>query len=1351
MKNLIKYGRCHIHSENSTFDSKSSVKQIVDKAVSMGSKNLCLTDHGILTGIDDFLELGKTTGLNTIPGVEAYIQNEGDLHYSHLIIFAKNNDGYKAITLAVTESNKNLDGTIPKMNREIIEKYFGKDSIGYNNVYVTSACMNGPLMVILRSNEYLLKEITKMKVKKQSLISPDNKSFLKLQKEVNSLTKEITELTKEIKEIEKISKRKFGKTERSLKKLDESSDEYKAMNTELNNLKNETQKARETLPIVVEELIKLKVNFSEKNHNLKEYNVLVDNWKFFDNNIKILEAKIDSDEDLYQKALLEAKWYNETIGYGNFYIELQNHRIEQEIKYMPIVAKIAKELNVPVIAANDEHMIEPSDFEGREIMKFLRFNEYKEPFEQDKELYFKSDDELSSILKEILSDDIVEEAMENLSILNNCHVTMLEEQHYPKYADNANELIKQFCEDRISWRYPNTKDFTEEHRKRLNYELDVITSMGYSDYFLIVQDFLDYGRSLGNVPDEEIQNSPLDLEECKKWVKDNGWDVGVGIGPGRGSAVGSIVSYLLGITDVDPIKYDLIFERFLSKERVSMPDIDSDFKTNIRDRVIDYVKAKYGKDAVCCIITKNTQAPKGAIRNCARYYGAKKYGDNDFLLSKANMLAKLVPGEPGMTFEKCDKQNIFSGIIDEDEKRILELARSVEGSVVSYGMHAAGVIIADNGDVKQYTPLRYNTKKSQWTTQCNKEQSEHKGLLKMDFLGLRNLDVITECLQLVEKRKGKKIALKDIPFVKEVFKTIFSKGLTNNVFQFESAGMKNMLQRFCPDTIEDIILLVAVFRPGPIQYLDSIIEVKQGKKTPEYVLPEMKDILGKTYGYPVYQEQIMQIYNKFAGYSLGKSDDVRKCMSKKNTEKLVKEHKEPLINGLVSRGATIESATKFFNELVEFGKYAFNKSHAAAYAFVAYYTAYFKKFYPHEYLTAVMNHILQKKLIGVINDARTFGVQVKTPNVNFPTERFALRNDDILFGLNGIKNVGNVAKDIAKISKEKPFVSFKDFMLRGHIKKDVTEALIYAGTLDEFLPTRMSGITILPVYLEKIDVIKKKKNFIMKANNLIEVLSTKKFLSFDDLKEYTTTNNISIPSDVKKIVTIESLKKRINNATIVIENMETEINSIPLLTVEENNGEMMKKEKEFLGSYVSAHPLDSYNLEDDFTTIEHITEGQATVIGVVSDYKDLERKIDGAKMCSFTIEDKTNNLDAIVFTKGFAQFGHLIKEDEVLIFTGKVVVEISEQNDDDNEPIVKKTLQVQNVETISPNKDNYIITNMNIAKFESEEVQTELKHFVRNQGSKLFIINKLDGLVRETIYKVDNSILSSKFFKIIKG
>lgn len=544
-------------------------------------------------------------------------------------------------------------------------------------------------------------------------------------------------------------------------------------------------------------------------------------------------------------------------------------------------------------------------------------------------------------------------------------------------------------------------------------------------------------------------------------------------------------------------------------------DIDSDFAPEVRGKVLDYVKHKYGEKAVCCISTIGTQGVKGSIRNCARLLGDRKYGDAKALIGLGADICSAVPKEVGIKFADCIDMLRAKFESNPDAMTILHDAVIMEGTFTNIGMHAAGVIIADNGDVAEYVPLM-NSAEGEKVSQCNMNYTEEQGLLKMDFLGLKNLAIITNAIRLVQKNHGINLEMDKIDLSdKDVYDNIFAKGMTNSVFQFESPGMKGMLTRFKPETLEDLILLVAAYRPGPLQYLDAIIDTKSTGKKPEYVIPEMESVLGVTYGKPIYQEQVMSVFNQFAGFSLGESDIIRRYMSKKKTDKFMAYH-DKFIEGMVARGATNEGAEDFWLQLVDFSKYAFNKSHACAYAITAYYTGYLKYHYPHEYMTAVANQADFDDMSKIIGDIRSLRIKLSAPDVNKSEDAFTTDGKTVYYGLANIKNVASAASDIiAERNANGPFISFESFMERTQCRKDVAIALAASGALDN-IATHL-GATYTARRIAMLKALEDKPELI--PGNKLAALNREA----DLLGTYVTTNPV-VAANIKASNTIEDCK-----------------------------------------------------------------------------------------------------------------------------------------------------------------------------------------------------------------------------------
>ena len=693
--------------------------------------------------------------------------------------------------------------------------------------------------------------------------------------------------------------------------------------------------------------------------------------------------------------------------FDEFYIEIQDHGIEEQKKLNPLLVKLADETNTPLVATNDVHYIKSDDAKYQDVLLCIQTGktldeENRMRFETE-EFYLKSEEQMRELFK------YAPQAIENTNLIaEKCNFDFkFGERHLPQYdvPDNIEpyEYLHSLCEEGLKTRYNNP---TQEHLDRMEYELGVIKEMGFIDYFLIVWDFINYAKKNG-----------------------------IPVGPGRGSAAGSIVSYTLGITDIEPMRYNLIFERFLNPERVSMPDIDIDFCPKRRAEVINYVIEKYGAENVSQIGTFGTMKARGAIRDCGRVLGMP-YGEVD-------TIAKMVPMDLGMTLDLALENPKLKQAYDSsnDIKKLIDTARSVEGLPRNIGTHAAGVVIAGN-KVSSYVPIQRSD--DIISTQYTKDTVEELGLLKMDFLGLRNLTVIEDTVK-IAKSMGIDIDISNIDYdVPEVYKMI-SEGDTDGVFQLESGGMRSFMKRLIPKNIEDITAGIALYRPGPMDFIPAYIKNKMNPDNISYKHPLLKNILEMTYGCIVYQEQVMQIVRTLAGFSMGRADEVRRAMSKKKAKEMQKARQSFIYGednedgtvrfmGCVRNGIDEIIAQKIFDDMDAFAQYAFNKSHAAAYSYVTYQTAYLKCLYPAQFMAALISSVMDNsnKVAAYINNCTQKGIKILPPDINKSMADFSVEESNIRFGLTTIKNVGDsfVRKCVKEREENGEFKSLRDFVSR---------------------------------------------------------------------------------------------------------------------------------------------------------------------------------------------------------------------------------------------------------------------------------------------------------------------------------
>lgn len=912
-----------------------------------------------------------------------------------------------------------------------------------------------------------------------------------------------------------------------------------------------------------------------------------------------------------EEAKKVALWFKNLFG-EDYYLEVQNNGIKEQVLVNQKLVDLSRELNIPLVATNDAHYLKKEDAYNHEVLLCIQTgkkmtDEDRMRFDTD-ELYVKSPEEMIEYFKNI------PEAIENtVKIAEKCNVefefghTILPNYDVPEQYSTHYDYLESLTQAGLAKRYG--QNITKEIQERAQYELSVIKKMGYVDYFLIVWDYINYAKT-HNIP----------------------------VGPGRGSGAGSIVAYSIGITDIDPIKYNLIFERFLNPERISMPDFDVDFCYEKRDKVIEYVCDKYGKENVSQIITFGTMSARMVIRDVGRAL--------DVPYAETDKLAKMIPNELHITIKKALEQNRELKELYENDatvKKLIEIAMALEGMPRQASTHACGIVITKE-PVVNYVPLymRDNT----ISTQYIMTTLEELGLLKMDFLGLRTLTVIQDTIDLVKKDK-----CIDVEFDKDmndpkVYK-LWQDGNSVGIFQFESQGMTNFMKELKPDCLEDIIAGVSLYRPGPMDQIPRYIANKKDPEHAVYTHPALKPILEVTYGCMVYQEQVMQIVRDLAGYSLGRADLVRRAMGKKKLDVMAKE-REIFINGqldengnivvpgCVRNGIDAKSANKIFDEMAEFAKYAFNKSHAAAYAVVSYRTAYLKAYYPAEFMAATLNSFLGNldKIPDYIEECKRLNIQILKPDINKSYTKFTVDNEKIRFGLGSIKNVGTAAVDeiVEERTKNGEFKDFADFCERIKdlsVNKKCVESLTKAGAFDNFEQTRS---TLIASY-----------------ETIIDTISNSDKKSFDgQVSMFDLT-----PVENKKIDEIKY------NYTILPEYTEKE---------------MLFMEKEMLGIYISGHPLEKIksqielqttintyqmkkiNSDIEETGMSEFEDNQfVKYAGIVTSVKKKYTKTN--KLMAFiTVEDMYGPTEVIVFENCYQNCANILVEDSIILVEGRLSV-----------------------------------------------------------------------------------------------
>ena len=946
----------------------------------------------------------------------------------------------------------------------------------------------------------------------------------------------------------------------------------------------------------------------------------------------------------YEKAKDVALLYKDIFKDG-FYIELQNHGMEEQQKVNELNIKLSEETGIPLVATNDVHYIKREDSKSHDVLMCIQTaktiddpNRRRYPSDQ---FYLKSAEEMWDMFS------YIPEALENtVKIAEECNFEYkFHESKLPRFpleeGQDPYEYLKDTCYKGLIERYDvfdslrekelnyeevnkivdNSKE-AKEYVDRLEYELGVINQMGYVDYFLIVWDFIKFS-----------------------------YDNGIPTGPGRGSAAGSIVAYTLGITKIDPIKYSLIFERFLNPERVSMPDIDSDFCYERRQEVIDYVVDKYGKECVSQIITFGTMAARLCIRDVGR---AMNYS-----YTEVDKIAKMIPTMLGITIEKAlDINPELKAAYDGDErvKNLIDVSMDLEGLPRHSSTHAAGVVIASKPLV-EYVPLQKNDEMI--VTQFGMTTLEELGLLKMDFLGLRTLTVMNDAINMVKENRGIDIDLDKIDMEdQEVYKMI-GEGNTAGVFQLESAGMTSFMKELKPDSLEDIIAGISLYRPGPMAEIPRYIECKRNPDKVKYETPELEEILNVTYGVMVYQEQVMEIVRKLAGYSMGRSDMVRRAMSKKK-HKVMEEERKNFIHGIVENGEVVvpgcirngiseEIANKIFDNMMDFASYAFNKSHAAAYAVVGYQTAYLMKYYPVEMLAAMMNSIMgiSEKVAHYIGIAESLGIQVLPPDINESYSKFTVNGDKIRFGLSAVRNVGsNVVEGIVKARKNRgKFESLVDFINKmepSSLNKRAVECLIKAGAMDGFKVFRSKMLAVHEKLIENISSDKRRN-----IDGQISLFGATEEIKnpevrYPEIKEFDKRNLLA-------------MEKEMTGLYITGHPLDDYVKSLKVQTT-----------NEISEVYSSSETLDTNETDEIITGIEIFNKGNSlhdndrVIFGGILSSVNQKITRNNAIMAFLTLEDLTGSIEVIVFPKTLESVKPLCVTDSLVVVKGRLSIKEDE-------------------------------------------------------------------------------------------
>lgn len=983
----------------------------------------------------------------------------------------------------------------------------------------------------------------------------------------------------------------------------------------------------------------------------------------------------------YEKGKEAALHYQEIFGEGNFFLELQDHGIPMQKTVNHELVRMSAETGIELVATNDIHYTYAEDATPHDILLCIQTgkkvtDENRMRYEGG-QYYCKSEEEMRKLFSYATQAvDNTHKIAERCNIEIEFGVTKLPKYDVPEGHDSWTYLNK-LCTEGFLRHYPDDDGTLKD---RLTYELDVIHTMGYVDYFLIVWDFIHYARS-----------------------KD------IMVGPGRGSAAGSIVSYCLGITDIDPIRYNLLFERFLNPERVSMPDIDVDFCFERRQEVIDYVVEKYGKDQVVQIVTFGTLAAKGVVRDVGRVL--------DLPYARCDAIAKMIPGDLGMTLEKALKQSpdLRSAYNDDPEvKYLIDMSMRLEGLPRHTSMHAAGVVISRTS-VDEYVPLS-KAADGTITTQFTMTTLEELGLLKMDFLGLRTLTVIQNAVEAIKKNREIVLDMDQIDYNDKAVLDSIGSGKDDGVFQLESSGMKSFMKELKPESLEDIIAGISLYRPGPMDFIPKYLKGKNDRNSITYDCPQLEHILGPTHGCIVYQEQVMQIVRDLAGYTMGRSDLVRRAMSKKKTYVMEKERQnfvygnpEEGVAGCISNGVDEKTANQIYDEMIDFAKYAFNKSHAAAYAVVSYQTAFLKYYYPQEFMAALLTSVMDNvsKVSEYILSCRQMGISILPPDINEGESGFSVSGKSIRYGLSAIKSVGKsvVEQIVAERITNGLYHDMEDFidrMSNKEVNKRTLENFIKSGALDTLPGTRKQKLLIAPELLDQRS--KERKNTMEGQITLFDLAG----------EEEKSNYQITFP-DVGEF----------------------------------GKEDLLAFEKETLGIYVSGHPLEAYEetwrnhitavtadfIVDEETQQTNVQDGAYVTIGGMITGKNVKTTRNNKMMAFLTLEDLVGSVEVIVFPKDYESKRELFVEDSKVFIQGRASVGDDPVGKLICERVIPFSAVPKELWLKFPDKDTYVESEREVLELlrESEGSDSVIIYLERERAKKVlpanWNVNASDGLL----------------------
>ncbi len=1305
----------HFHTNASLSDGAQSFEQGLETAKERGLRAIAITNHGNAADLIHawhFLQ-EHPMDIQLLFGVESYIAKNQNLYATegkektvrqHLILLARTNEGYQDFCRFISDTERNKDNKdFPVGTKEMLQKHFA----GKDGVICSTACFAGPIAYELLYNNKINHEIDKIKGRIERSVEALGDEYNRAKAHVSEVEVKIDTLQKEIESLTPIAKKKFSDAKKIIK-AEKDPKTKERLQEELDVEIVQSKEAKDRIKEIKDEIKALKSSISDDKKYLTSKKNSIATIQANEEAIRVLESQKRTEEEMYENAKKEAQSYIDIFGQDNFYIELMYHGWAEEAYIAPKLVSIAKELGVKTIATNDVHMAKKSDFKTREYIRNIagisEKREYQTLSKEDEELYIKTAEEKYEMLCKVIDENDAYEAIVNTgNMVDRVEFFNVDAfgKHYPSFK-HADESLKELAikgsvvaelEDGrtieiktarggINTRY-GTK-WTDELQKRFEYEMSIISQMGFSSYFLYIADVICKCKHLYGTP----------------------------IGPGRGSGAGSIVCYLTTITELEPISLNLLFERFLNPSRVSMPDIDTDFSKEARKFAIEYVTEFYGSKKVAGIMTMGKMGPKAALTYAPKIY-AKSLGLDQKAFQSIGAEMRAMVGD---SKHLSDIEEMITAKYDSNESAlgVWDAACRLEGTIQNYGQHAAGIISIMNDNVEDFVPLMMAADpegNEKMVIQADMIAAEaNLGFIKFDFLGLKNLNVITACQKMIEERYGKYIDTYNLNLNDDrVYKEIFAAANTNFVFQFESDGMKGMLKQLNPTRFGDLVLAVSVYRPGPMQFIDAICECKRTGQKSDIVkrFPVLEDVLEETYGFPVYQEQVMRIMTVCAGFDLGHADNVRRFMSKKKADKLAAE-KPAFVEGCIKTiGATKEDAEWLFEQLMPFAEYGFNKSHAAAYSFVSYITAYFKLYYPEEYLCAAM---LEQgdKTIQFKNECKSYGIEVLPVSINDSVVNYSVESKGkIRVGLSAIKGLKAEAEKIVSCRGSKAYDSIKDFVERCDVKINSIEACILSGACDELIKNRNIAFEYAKTYSELLDASNSAHEKILEIQEAINDAATEK-----ELKAKTT---------------------QLKNWTTKLENANEDMESLKMPScLELSNQEKCAYELKYLGMFIGKSPLDDFDLSDSkYSDLSEANFGdKVTTIGIVFDYRKIKTR-NGDDMAFFKLLDKdSQEIGCVLFPKSFAKLSSELEDNMVINLTGKM----SEDQDGENQ------IDVWDVSLAEDNNESLLIDANNLELLEKVILPTIPAYRTENSGVTFYLMNCM-GKVREGAFRVSKEII----------